>query len=114
MRISDWSSDVCSSDPPWRRSIRRTWRRRQYRAFRAAHHSAGPIDRRRAPRNLHGRAFSGVAAATCPKTSFYECRWRLLGDRKIVVEGKSVSGRVTLGGGRIIQKKNQTKGTMTH
>src|SRR3546814_17262041 len=35
------------------------------------------------------------------------------GDRKSVVEGKSVSVRVALGGGRVIKKKNQQKHTPT-
>src|SRR3546814_8585990 len=36
------------------------------------------------------------------------CGWGM-GDRKSVVEGKSVSGRVDLGGRRIIKKKNTDK-----
>src|SRR3546814_10936636 len=99
MRISDWSSDVCSSDLahaaghrahasvlPGRRAAPVLAARRRGRT--AAHLRGGP---------LRGR----VAAPP--------------GDRKSVVEGKSVSVRVDLGGRRIIKKKNhisqQTKST---
>src|SRR3546814_15840338 len=94
MRISDWSSDVCSSDLAARRldsvgndetggdrrSGSRLWlsvvdeRRRQL--CRAGHLRAGHFHRSEAQ-----------------------------ADRKSVVEGKSVSVRVDLGGRRIIKKK---------
>src|SRR3546814_11740014 len=117
MRISDWSSDVCSSDlvggageidrhrGSWRRdlppgyklraSARALLVRRAARWSMRVHH---PPDRR----------------PPCPATE----RWRTAAghgraarmaraskDRKSVVEGKSVSVRVVLGGGRIIKKK---------
>src|SRR3546814_15894143 len=95
MRISDWSSDVCSSDllgQPGRRGpgtpvrlrarSRRAagWRRLQTRPGRGAGGGAVHLDR------------SG----------------RREQDRKSVVEGKGVSVRVDLGGRRIIKKKNIT------
>src|SRR3546814_9686562 len=85
MRISDWSSDVCSSDlvwlatPPQFSSSGRAWPDRLSRGL--------PGDRaqdRAAP--------EGAAPAHG-------------GDRKSVVSGKSVSVRVDLGGRRIIKKK---------
>src|SRR3546814_14577601 len=92
MRISDWSSDVCSSDlivvrPPRHRASGRRPARDQPRpdlrargaaALDRAPHRPGPADplRRRRP------------------------------DRKSVVLGKSVTVRVDLGGRRIIKNKN--------
>src|SRR3546814_13283447 len=77
MRISDWSSDVCSSD------LRR-------------HASGMPGGLRRGRRTL------GHCAAPRPggHPAFH-------GDRKSVVWGKSVSVRVDLGGRRIIKKKRK-------
>src|SRR3546814_11910487 len=99
MRISDWSSDVCSSDladgcrdfslrdvppvaqsPPYRHGHARTRRQRGDPRRRAE-----PPDRRRAG----------------------------LRDRKSVVEGKSVPVRVDLGGRRIIKKKKTIKTEQT-
>src|SRR3546814_16909099 len=96
MRISDWSSDVCSSDlargiaePRSRAGARR----------RHARHRDGPL------RVL----LSGSAAATdrCGTG-----QTRALLDRKSVVEGKGVSERVDLGGRRIIKKKKRSKVTI--
>src|SRR3546814_12412126 len=84
MRISDWSSDVCSSDLNARLGkivVIGTLR------IGAAHHFAVGLpavrDRSRLVRPV-------------PTTA----------DRQSVVEGKSVSVRVDLGGRRIITKKN--------
>src|SRR3546814_11249431 len=77
MRMSDWSSDVCSSDLAvcaGRGCGRRVW----------------------APRR---------AAARVP---VHRRRRR---DRKSVVEGKSVSVRVDLGGRRILTKKDERAAT---
>src|SRR3546814_19360288 len=83
MRISDWSSDVCSSDladprpDSWRfPSSRRTWRS----------HASSP---ERSPHQRH---------AAC-------CGQRPSRDRKSVVSGRSGSVRVVLGGRRMIKKK---------
>src|SRR3546814_11930237 len=85
MRISDWSSDVCSSDliragPDWSGAA----------LLRTASTERAPVlmtvSQRRRPEgscNMTGRST----------------------DRKSVVEGKSVSVRVDLGGRRIIKKK---------
>src|SRR3546814_20616906 len=87
MRISDWSSDVCSSDlsedgPLHRRTDREDDARREGRATQPPHQRLGidrPDDARR--------------------------------DRKSVVEGKSVSVRVDLGGRRSIKKKTNERET---
>src|SRR3546814_871776 len=87
MRISDWSSDVCSSDLP----------------------IAGNIDRR-AARPFHRRPPDGGHLGTCLVRSGRRAsavRVRRGGDRKSVVSGQSVSVRVDLGGRRIITQ--QTK-----
>src|SRR3546814_6183574 len=78
MRISDWSSDVCSSDLG----------RRLFAAL---------VARRQAPRLRLDRGRQRPALGALDG-------WRR-GDRKSVVSGKSVSVRVDLGGRRIIKKK---------
>src|SRR3546814_12509416 len=82
MRISDWSSDVCSSD--------------LVEADRLAIGHRVLDDR---PHQL--RIFLGLAEAARVRN----LRPEAVLDRKSVVEGKSVSVRVDLGGRRIIKKK---------
>src|SRR3546814_19312101 len=87
MRISDWSSDVCSSDLEEgieRRRRNHVERRRLERRCARAHddENAGEADDHRPP---------------APPTHVLE--------RKSVVKGKSVSVRVDLGGRRIIKKQ---------
>src|SRR3546814_18406082 len=94
MRISDWSSDVCSSDLAARRP--------EELADRAD--GPGALRRLRAARDDHPRA-AGVAPADRSRAG---CTARRQ-DRKSVVSGKSESVRVDLGGRRIIKKKNRTK-----
>src|SRR3546814_12767455 len=94
MRISDWSSDVCSSDlddgrPPGSgedRLGRGPWP--------ASHH---PFVHRVEPERHGGRA---VHDDVHPEDGDGRDR-----DRKSVVKGKSVSVRVDLGGRRRITKK---------
>src|SRR3546814_11557369 len=78
MRISDWSSDVCSSDLGGRNVS-------------VGDSSAG----------VRG---GWVRVDICSDS---DRPWRLPADRKSVVEGKSVSVRVDLGGRRSIKKKNK-------
>src|SRR3546814_17791649 len=86
MRISDWSSDVCSSDL----SMRRGGRSRR---------PICPAARGSCSRTPTGsRSRSILPDATGDRQSPAR-------DRKSVVEGKSVSVRVDLGGRRIIKKK---------
>src|SRR3546814_18252591 len=107
MRISDWSSDVCSSDLTgcagggWRASCAAK------PAMSAAHCCDDTGSR-------VGTA-PGVAAVLPPgpglaqpssrEASRRRARWPDRIDRKSVVEGKSVSVRVDLGGRRILKKK---------
>src|SRR3546814_10813015 len=84
MRISDWSSDVCSSDLA-RKYVEGGTHRLAHGADRQC-----PFGRRSQPQyRLSLWLVSGAV------------------DRKSVVSGKSVSVRVDLGGRRIIKKKNQ-------
>src|SRR3546814_19982683 len=98
MRISDWSSDVCSSD-------------------------LGPLVEELARRPITSVVHSDMArtralalplARRCGVPLIVDPRWRERdfgsweGDRKSVVSGKSVSVRVALVGRRIIKKKKIT------
>src|SRR3546814_14095078 len=89
MRISDWSSDVCSSD------------------LRGAHIQASA--RHRAAECRHCRradeARPGCWCERRDQAGLSQLKWLPPGDRKSVVEGTSVSVRVDLGGRRIIQKQ---------
>src|SRR3546814_19232732 len=90
MRISDWSSDVCSSDllaGAARLSSRRPCPPPDGGSAAAAAERAQRADPRR---DRVGRLSRS-------------------GDRKSVVQGKSVSVRVDLGGRRILKKKNKRK-----
>src|SRR3546814_6006171 len=100
MRISDWSSDVCSSDlcddPDFPVQPRRRG---------ADVRDVGvPRSRPVVPRRRNGRGAQrdrdGVPWRRRAGLA------RLQGDRKSVVEGTSVSVRVDLGGGRIMKKKH--------
>src|SRR3546814_1910978 len=85
MRISDWSSDVCSSDL-----------------------AGGAVDLPRAPEpGDRAQLQRPVERARVDMVIFDRIARHdhLDRDRKSVVEGKSVSVRVDLGGRRIIKKK---------
>src|SRR3546814_18600693 len=102
MRISDWSSDVCSSD-----LTQRTQRARavteQY--VDGAFHSGGGL------RFTRTRCGKRAASRSRPVSSLWlsaisdNASGKPSADRKSVVSGKSVSVRVDLGGRRIIKKK---------
>src|SRR3546814_14933500 len=107
MRISDWSSDVCSSDllclrdvcaPAWCRKgdlmEHDYWLRRMSVASMMAR-KATTAEARLIHYDLAGR-YSVRAAGIYAG-----------GDRKSVVEGKSVSVRVDSGGRRITKKKKK-------
>src|SRR3546814_14325012 len=109
MRISDWSSDVCSSDlidPPGADPA--DPRFLDHRNQRFLDHLAGLKEARKiGPSTQLGdfqvqRAYPGiqrtVAIAVAPGRAL---------DRKSVVSGKSVSVRVDLGGRGIIKKKKK-------
>src|SRR3546814_15234984 len=106
MRISDWSSDVCSSDlelpqvrpqPQHRRSQRNRERDRGGRQRRASLGGRGQLHR-----TAGGKASGLINEGDLPRS-----------DRKSVVSGKSVSVRLDLGGRRSI-KKNNKQYPLTH
>src|SRR3546814_18457995 len=98
MRISDWSSDVCSSDLI-------AYAHRRHDSFgepRYEHHALGARQggqqwRRRGQHIARKIVLDNQKAVTLGQLQ------QLERDRKSVVEGKSVSVRVDLGGGRIIE-----------
>src|SRR3546814_10223846 len=99
MRISDWSSDVCSSDlpVPWRHGARGRPGRGTGRMGRVE-----PVPGVRRPR---GRAVAALRRGGGGR--------RLArSDRKSVVSGKSVSVRVELGGRGILKKKKKGERTV--
>src|SRR3546814_15788342 len=101
MRISDWSSDVCSSDLQ-RGDLRRGGDRGGDRCDRPSTRRHPPCAPRAPERQAHG---DGERRGRRARRSAARGR----GDRKSVVQGKSVSVRVELGGRRIIKKKMKTK-----
>src|SRR3546814_19973007 len=99
MRISDWSSDVCSSDLV--EVVRVLAQILRHAPLGVLHVAAKPEDA--VARDSLGRE---------PHAVQLECGAGLvevarLEDRKSVVEGKSVSVRVDLGWRRIIKKKTR-------
>src|SRR3546814_16641856 len=96
MRISDWSSDVCSSD------LRAARMRGAVPAPSCPIAGQGGISSDELSRSSGLRH---AAQAASPERAVATRR----GDRKSVVEGKRVSVRVDLGGRRIITKKHKTK-----
>src|SRR3546814_18268242 len=113
MRISDWSSDVCSSDLRHLRVLRIEL---QYPV--GMEGIAGAIGRMIAQRIRRETADQGTHLVGLLHREG-RMRHQVLHtverirqhreDRKSVVSGKSVSGRVNVGGCRIIKKKKQKK-----
>src|SRR3546814_19792832 len=111
MRISDWSSDVCSSD------LKRGENDRPYRGF--AQDLPRVLFRACIPnRRLHRERDQLYPAGARWKLerqdqegtdTVWGRRGQTILDRKSVVEGKSVSVRVDLGGRGNIQKKHKKK-----
>src|SRR3546814_17777026 len=95
MRISDWSSDVCSSDLGGKlpQAPRRMAAGRCLRSARFARSAASVLGYRTV---FHGERGNGGRDRRGRQRA---------GDRKSVVEGKRVSVRVDLGGRRIFKKK---------
>src|SRR3546814_13231089 len=113
MRISDWSSDLCSSDLRFRveRALAPPLPERQYIASVVALNARCTIEQRA----VKGGA---IIVGQLDQTGFldeaaplYEMARALASghdpssDRKSVVWGKRVAVRVDLGGGRIFKKK---------
>src|SRR3546814_17667943 len=102
MRISDWSSDVCSSDLLRERAGRIRAVAQRARAgvpesARAGPDPGQPGGEDPVPRNRH----PGPGVRRCHLAR------RTRRDRKSAVEGKCVSVLVESCGGRIIKKKNK-------
>src|SRR3546814_14474165 len=97
MRISDWSSDVCSSDLclPAMRIDQQPAYVLHARPYRETSLLLECLTREHGRLGVVARGVRGERA-----------RLRRAQDRKSVVEGKRVSVRVALGGRRIIQKKS--------
>src|SRR3546814_20598593 len=114
MRISDWSSDVCSSDLADDRRAREVRNRAPEGCDRAVQ---ARFERRSWERCRHGMAFA-LLHAPAPICRGREADESGAGhgaderrrDRKRVVEGKRVSVRVDLRWGRVMRKK-QNSGT---
>src|SRR3546814_12047033 len=108
MRSSDWSSGVCSSD------LRMDWSRTTWSSLAVLMRwiAAKPLAHvemaGRCPQRIGERTASG-SIGKYPKRDFCAAQGPL--DRKSVVQGKSVSVRVDLGGRRIIKKKKEDNNT---
>src|SRR3546814_18770125 len=100
MRISDWSSDVCSSD--LRISRFHAVPLRTVNVTRKTAEQSRSLAKNTIGWRMRSASFPWTPSRR-PIPAIPACRW---GDRKSVVSGKSVSVRVDLGGRRIIKKKN--------
>src|SRR3546814_13232923 len=96
MRISDWSADVCSSDLPGA--------------------AQAPLPKDSADLALARLDHFRNANGGSPTDEIRHEMQRAMSaqDRKRVVEGKSVSVRLDIGGRRNITKKNQAKHNHSH
>src|SRR3546814_13523969 len=114
MRISDWSSDVCSSDLGQRDGCARSLRRgieapprdhSKRRTDGEDHQQSGQHDPDAQRQGALEETFEDVATLSlrAPSSPLSPT------DRKSVVKGKSVSVRVELGGRRTLKKKKQKK-----
>src|SRR3546814_15545374 len=109
MRISDWSSDVCSSDLVDAIEMKPFEKRDQW---------PFALWRQKSFEFIGADDDNGILAADCyalrplaagKADHLAEARFGVFKlDRKSVGEGKSVSGRVDIGGWRLIKKKKQT------
>src|SRR3546814_11083534 len=106
MRISDWSSDVCSSDLRRARSPARRSRALQPRSASrcAAEPPSQQLDVYGSPGGRSRPCSTARPAPPCGRGGLVQRPE----DRKSVVEGKSVSVRLDLGGRRCIKKKKKT------
>src|SRR3546814_5950755 len=100
MRISDWSSDVCSSDLNARGDVDGDAAQFELQL------GAANLGRQEQPRQVL-RHFGVKPEAAEALQPLGQQRGVVVADRKSVVEGKRVSVRVDLGGRRIIKKKKK-------
>src|SRR3546814_13406455 len=112
MRISDWSSDVCSSDLKHRVVIGKDTRLSGYmieNALVAGFTSVGIVDRQhRAVDRTAGD--QPARARPGPDLGLELADGGQRRARESVGQGKRVAARVELGRGRLIQQKKQQKG----
>src|SRR3546814_10926934 len=114
MRISDWSSDVCSSDltmfaPPWMTRSSPSDAGTREVVLTMLHESYVGVLRAQASGGCNGSTSfkpSTKSRSAIPNIAFHMSKRQ--GDRKRVVQGKSVSVRVAIGGRSIIKKKKKT------
>src|SRR3546814_18011355 len=113
MRISDWSSDVCSSD------LRYSWRNKveqlriepisqasaNQRAGRCGRIGPGVCVRLYAEGDFKARAPFTDPEVLRSSLASVILRMKALKDRKSVGTGKGVSGRVDFGGGGFLKKQ---------
>src|SRR3546814_16829417 len=106
MRISDWSSDVCSSDL---QPCALLSRRQRGGRCRGGQHQGDRLPRAGEPARPGAAADGGAAAPRrrAPADRPLERPRRRAVDRQSVVEGKRVSVSLDLGGRRIITKKKK-------
>src|SRR3546814_11837243 len=102
MRISDWSSDVCSSDLATGRGAPSGESDRAPRRTRRRHRGGGDADQ--PPRARLSQPVVGLAVRRIAGDE--QSRRGGCSDRKSAAYGKSVSVRVVLGGRRYYKKKN--------
>src|SRR3546814_12460456 len=103
MRISDWSSDVCSSDLYSATAMLREKFQRREMSVEEIAETAQVI----AQHSLGNIGFSGLMTAAAKFMKGVDEESFVTLDRKSVVSGKSVAVRVALAGRRII--KNTTR-----
>src|SRR3546814_12619323 len=108
MRISDWSSDVCSSDLCKYGANGVAMSLVRIRPGGERCQQPGRVQSRRATmQSAISPSFSLRRQRLGPSAGHYDDAWaERLADRKSVVLGKSVSVRVDLGGRRILKTKH--------
>src|SRR3546814_15583683 len=109
VRISDWSSDVCSSDLS---AVKPPGTSRWSSVYPRGTSLVGSTGRS-ASSGTSGSSWTGCPSSssryqTGTGTPQNRCR-RLSQDRQRVVSGKSAAVRLDFGGGRIINKKQQKR-----
>src|SRR3546814_17899069 len=101
MRISDWSSDVCSSDLRVHHRPEREMGFRLDQVVRVEIALADVISADGEPIRIKGSQLAGTVA----RHTMHHLGGFFAKDRKSVASGKSVSVRVDIGGRRLMKKK---------
>src|SRR3546814_19701042 len=103
MRISDWSSDVCSSDLMLQHGVE--LRLEAFAVPVALARAQARLLAQEAPLPVGKEAAGDDRGGVGPVLEQQAVALVQAGDRKSVVKGKSVAVRVDLGGSRFIKKK---------